>query len=119
MMRTIVSAFAFSMLSATPAFAHAMLVRADPAVGATVQEAPQTLRLEFSDPVEPEVSHVEVEDAAHRPIATAGLTSANEGFGLTAELRHPLPPGVYRVRWRVTSLDAHDIQGVFTFSVHR
>jgi hypothetical protein len=31
----------------------------------------------------------------------------------------PLPPGTYKVIWRVLSVDTHRTQGEFTFSVGR
>ena len=94
--------------------AHAFLKKADPAVGATLSQAPPAVTLRFSEDIEPAFSTLWVEDSAgHR--ADSGTPHA-DGTVLWVPLP-PLAAGSYHVFWRVVSLDAHETEGDFTFTV--
>ena len=107
---------AASLLAFSPvAFAHAFLQRATPAVGATVS-APAALRLTFTERVEPRFSHVTLRTAAGAPVAIGAPQAAAGGQQLVVTLPR-LPAGRYTVTWRVTSVDTHQTQGSFHFTV--
>ena len=95
------------------ALAHAHLDHASPAVGSTTEgRFPLVHRGAGS-----EVQHHEVRDAQGRPVQAGPATLARDN---TAQLRVPLkalPPGTYKVIWRVLSVDTHRTQGDFTFRV--
>jgi methionine-rich copper-binding protein CopC len=99
----------------SPAWAHARLERAVPAVGATVGSPPTAVALKFTEPVRVDACHVEVYDADGRQINGGVLEQPKPN-----ELRLPLPPlpsgGHYTVHWTVTSVDGHQVQGSFEFS---
>jgi methionine-rich copper-binding protein CopC len=98
-------------------FAHALLHTASPPVGATVQAAPPEVTLDFSEAVEPRFSTIRVEDAAGRAMDSGTVhASAGDAKRLSIALK-PLPPGTYRVIWRVTSVDTHKTEGAFDFTV--
>ena len=102
---TLSAAFA---LAAGQAHAHAMLEHALPRVGAVVRAAPTELRLWFSERVELALSRVTLATAAGRPVAIGALALApGDGRQVTAAVPAALPPGAYRVRWRVVSVDSH------------
>jgi copper resistance protein C len=106
-------------IPATRAQAYAHLDRANPAVGATVATAPKTVTLWFTESREPAFSTIEVRNAQGAAVQAGKATvdPANR-----TELRvalKPLPPGTYKVIWRVLSVDTHRTQGDFTFSIGR
>jgi methionine-rich copper-binding protein CopC len=97
------------------ALAHAFLDHAEPRVGSTVRGSPAAVRLTFTEPVEKDFSRVEVLDAHERPVAAGQLEHPDP-----RELRvtlPALPPGDYTVHWAVTSVDTHQTEGRFDFSV--
>ena len=109
--------FVLAMLAApVAANAHAMLNHASPAVGSTVATAPKEVVLSFTEKLEPKFSSIEVRDAKSTAMQDG---KAAPGGGPT-ELRialKPLPPGTYKVIWRVLSVDTHRSNGSFTFRV--
>ena len=118
-MRSFVRAAVLLAALALPSavLAHAFLDRAVPAVGSTVHGQPAEVRLRFSQPLEPAFSTVKVLDAAGKQVdrRDKGL-----GAGDASVMKVSLPrlaPGVYRVVWRVLSVDTHVTEGDFTFEV--
>jgi len=115
-----VAAFVVSFVAfAAPATAqaHAHLNRASPAAGSTVTPAPKEVVLSFTEKLEPEFSTIEVRDAKDTAVQTG---KASLDPAIPAQLRvalKPLPPGTYKVIWRVLSVDTHRTNGSFTFRV--
>lgn len=105
-----------ALLIAARADAHAMLDHAQPAVGSTVA-APKSVTLWFTESLEPAFSTIEVRNAQGASVQ-AGKATVDAAD--RTELRVPLkalPPGTYKVIWRVLSVDTHRTQGDFTFKV--
>ena len=99
------------------ALAHARLDHASPAAGSTVLQPPTEVSLWFTEALEAKFSTIEVRDAQGRAMQAGPATLARDN---TAQLRVPLktlPPGIYKVIWRVLSVDTHRTQGDFTFRV--
>jgi copper resistance protein C len=92
-MRILISAVPslLAALTATAAWAHAVFDHAEPAF-----------------------SSVEVSDAngARVDLGKPTISASTMRVGLKA-----LPPGTYRVRWQVLSVDTHTTEGSFTFHV--
>ncbi len=105
-------------LIAAPAFAHAFLERASPAVGSEVSVSPPALNLSYTEPVEPLFSSVTVTDSSGARVDAGKPTPQDDGRVLSVPLK-PLGPGVYAVEWHVTSVDTHKTEGHFTFTVMR
>ena len=102
---------------ASPAFAHALLRKAEPGVGSTVHPAPTSVTLTFSEGVEPAFCRIDVTSAAG---ARVDLGNPMLVGGNQKELRvalKPLAAGTYTVEWHATSVDTHKTEGKFTFSV--
>jgi hypothetical protein len=102
-----------------PALAHAHLDHASPAVNGTVSPAPKDVTIWFTEALEPKFSSIDVLDATGASVADGKASLAP---GNTAELRVPLkalPPGAYKVIWRVLSVDTHRTQGDFSFTVRK
>jgi copper resistance protein C len=94
-----------------------VLQRAEPRVESKLTRAPDEVKLYFTERLEPAYSALRVLDA--RGVQVDGRDSrvdrANPAL-LRATLP-PLPPGTYRVLWRVLSIDADITEGAFTFRV--
>ena len=104
-------------LAATAAHAHAKLVKATPAVGATVASASE-IRLKFSEGVEPRFSKIALTAADGAAIALGAATiDPGDATVFVAPIAKPLAPGVYTVKWSAVSVDAHHTQGDFKFNV--
>ncbi|HSB71587.1 MAG TPA: copper resistance CopC family protein [Candidatus Methylomirabilis sp.] len=102
---------------AAGAGAHAFLERADPRVGSSVRAAPAQVRLWFTERLEPAFSSVRVVNETGNQVdkGDGRVDSANPAL-LQISLA-PLPPGTYKVIWRVLSVDSHVTEGDFTFRV--
>ena len=99
--------------------AHSGLARSIPAAGSTVSPAPTEVVLSFTEKLEPKFSSIEVKDAKGAPVHD-GKASVDPAH--PAQMRvalKALPPGTYKVIWRVLSVDTHRTQGSFTFRVGR
>jgi copper resistance protein C len=111
----IATSLAFA-LAATPAFAHAQLEKASPAVGGTVSR-PSEIRLTFSEGVEPKFTKVSLTGPGGAvPLGAAKTESGNQAV-LIAPITKPLAAGVYTVHWHAVSVDTHHTQGTFQFTV--
>ena len=108
---------AFAWFVSAPAAAHAFLDHAVPAVGSTVHESPQDIRLRFTEQLEPAFSHVQVADASGKEIDKGDSHVDASNASVLAVSVPALPPGKYRVQWRVVSVDTHVTEGDFTFEI--
>jgi hypothetical protein len=103
-----------AFMVSTAAHAHAFLDHAEPRVGSTVSAAPKEVALFFSQNLEPAFSTIEVSDASGARVdqGKPKVSATTMRVGVK-----PLPPGTYRVRWQVLSVDTHTTEGSFTFQV--
>lgn len=114
--RLLAPAAAVVMLaSAGVALAHARLESSTPAADSTVDSL-STLRLTFSERVVPAFSTFEVENAGGDIVAVRTSVS-DDGRTITGAAARPLPPGQYRVTWRIASADGHRMTGSYGFRV--
>jgi copper transport protein len=104
------------VLWVAPASAHAELVSASPAPGASVTQAPAVV-VRFSEALNPSLSTITVTGTAGD--ATSGPTAVLPGNGRV--MRRPLAllrPGRYVVRWTsVSSDDGHTLSGSYGFAI--
>jgi copper resistance protein C len=106
-----------ALASLTPAFAHAHLQSADPAVGSTVAVPPANVTCNFTEALEQHFSKLEVQDASGKRVDSGDMHLAS-GNGKQMLVGLPkLGAGVYTVIWHATSVDTHKTQGQFTFTV--
>lgn len=113
--RTLLLAAAL-VLAPVAALAHGHLDHAQPAVGSTVA-APKEVSLWFTEAVEPKFSSIAVRDAkgTAMQIGKAEVAADNKA-NLKIKVK-PLAPGVYKVMWKILSVDTHRTQGSFSFTV--
>lgn len=99
-----------------PASAHALLLFPDPAPGSNLDDPPTTISLTFSEPLEPALSQITVEDEQGQTVHQ-GEARLTEDTVLAIDLLD-LGEGVYTVTWQVVSTyDGHPTAGIFAFGV--
>jgi methionine-rich copper-binding protein CopC len=102
--------------AAAPAFAHAFLTHASPAVGGTVAAAPPNLLLSYTEGVEVPFCKVTVTDAAGHNVAGAPQPVPGHDDEMSVPL-HITAPGKYTVTWHAVAVDTHKTEGGFSFTV--
>jgi len=113
MLRKMAVAFAaLSLLSASPAFAHAALKSSAPSAGATVA-APERLSLTFTEKVRLTAVRLVVA-GKNVSVETDRAVPPSETFSLPLS---SLTPGNYQVRWSALGADGHPANGAFNFTV--
>ena len=113
MLRKLFFALPLVLMGSAAAYAHAHLDRASPPVGGTVRTAPRTVTLWFSQKLEPSFSSAEVTDGSGARVDQGSRVS---GTQIIVPVKS-LPPGSYKVHWRVLSVDTHKTEGSFSFRV--
>jgi copper transport protein len=116
---------------ATPASAHAIIVRSEPADGSSLAAAPEHVRLWFSEPVALTFTTLELVDGdgrripvqAHSDAASLALAvrSGEAGGAVLVVVDLPkLAPNAYRLNWRtISNSDLHSTAGTLVFGVQR
>ena len=113
---TVLAALAL-LLGTAPAFAHTRLESSDPADGASLDAAPQTVTLTFNEAIPAEFSTVTVIGPDGTAYQTGPVT-AEDGRVSTAV--SPLgPAGRYEIGYRVVSDDGHPVTGSVSFTLTR
>jgi len=82
-----------------------------------VSAPPSELRLSFTQELEPAFSTVEVVDESGTKVDKGDVQVDPHDATLLHVSLNPLPPGTYKVIWRVVSVDTHPTEGDFTFQV--
>ena len=99
--------------------AHAFLQRAEPAVGSTVQTSPSEVRIRFTENIEPAFSSIQVFDPSGKEVDKHDVGLDRSDHALLHVSLPRLGAGIYKVVWRVVSVDTHVTSGSFTFQVGR
>ncbi|HTS15492.1 MAG TPA: copper resistance protein CopC, partial [Candidatus Sulfotelmatobacter sp.] len=107
-----------SLLVAGPALAHAVFVSATPAPGDLLRTAPSSVRIVFSEPLNPGLSGITILDSAGTAVSAPG-GGVDPADGRAYEVRLPaLTPDRYTVAWHTVSLvDGHTRTGSYPFTV--
>jgi len=101
------------------ATAHSALDRAEPRPGSRLRTPPAEVMVWFTEKLEPAFSTLKVESEAGRRVDRADGHVDDVDRTLIRTALAPLPPGAYRVAWRVLSVDGHVTEGGFTFRIER
>jgi methionine-rich copper-binding protein CopC len=102
-------------LATTPATAHAQLVEASPADGASLSSAPSKVVLTFSENIQERFAQVSVTKADGTTVSS-GEPSV-DGAVVTQRLANALTSGRYATRFRVVSEDGHPVSDTLAFSL--
>jgi len=111
-----IASVALVLLFTSTAFAHARLVRSQPAANSTLNAAPQRVELWFTEELEPNFSKISVTDKDGKQVSRGDATLAEGGKKLQVDLVD-LSSGTYTVDWNVLSTDQHMMKGKYTFTV--
>ncbi|MFD2169091.1 copper resistance protein CopC [Tumebacillus lipolyticus] len=108
----------FLFLLTSPALAHATLIKSTPAEGEVLQQNPGTLRLQFNEPLEPELIELKLYrwDAKELDLSAPQLTKGNASETYAA-LPDGLEEGSYRLLWSIISEDGHRMNGEISFAL--
>ena len=106
--------------------AHTTLVQTLPAAGAVVAQPPRAVQFWFTEPIELHLSRIEVYRLVLDPGTTEGVRGPRIDQGwlpgpraareVGVRLPEGLPAGRYLVQWVIVAIDAHRLQGSFTFT---
>ena len=97
--------------------AHGKLKEASPPAESTVKVAPGEVIITFTEALEPKFSKIEVQDSKGQRVDQGSAQAVpGEPTRLAIALK-PLTAGVYRVTWRVVSVDTHRSEGSYQFIV--
>ncbi|PYJ75141.1 MAG: copper resistance protein CopC [Verrucomicrobia bacterium] len=119
MKRTIVILFLIVLTGAARVEAHAFIKDAEPGVGSTVQTSPNEVRIRFTENIEPAFSSIHVFDASGKEVDKRDVHLDRSDRALLHVSLPLLGAGIYKVVWRVVSVDTHVTNGNFTFRVSR
>jgi methionine-rich copper-binding protein CopC len=98
-----------------PAAAHSLLIEATPAARSVLTTAPERVDLRFNNRIEKRLSGIAiVGPRGERYPAVAVDDPAPDRLRASVP---PLPPGDYRLEWRVLSTDGHIVTGTYTFRI--
>lgn len=108
-------ALLFAVLAPAIVAAHAELVTATPADGATVEGTPPELAATFTEPLLPD-STLSIRDGAGTRLAVGGVDPADERR-LVIDPVPALAAGTYEMRWSAFTADGHLERGTWSFTV--
>jgi copper transport protein len=108
----------YSAWAVSPAYAHALLLRSNPAANAVLAEAPAQIELFFSETVEPSLSTISVFDSSGKAVDLGDVrVDPNDPTRMTVSVGS-LPDGVYTVAWKaISATDGHLTSGSFPFAI--
>ena len=108
----------YSALTVTPAFAHALLLRSNPAANAVLAQPPVQVELFFSENVDGTLSDIKVYNTSGSQVDVGDVrVDASDPTRMTVSL-HTIGDGVYTVTWKaVSAIDGHQTTGTFPFAV--
>lgn len=99
------------------AWAHSMLVKAEPPRRAVLTKSPSQVRLWFNEKIEGDYASLVVLDNKKQSITDVKPTLATDD---PKSIILPLPelvPGKYSIKFRVLSVDGHVVESSFDFTV--
>ncbi|MBW3633648.1 MAG: copper resistance protein CopC, partial [Chloroflexi bacterium] len=106
------------LLPANSVSGHAFLESSDPAANAVLPEAPQTIRLTFTEPLETSYSRAELFDQTGAAVPGATSSVGPDPRSMSVTIPPGLANGTYSLLWRTLStVDGHTAQGYLPFTV--
>ena len=108
---------AFVAVTTREASAHAFPDRSEPRVGASLSTSPANVRVWFDGEVEPVFSTIRVENGDRQRVDNGDGRVSPDDHRLLLVSVPPLPPGKYRVFWRVVARDGHRTEVDFPFRI--
>ncbi len=101
-----------------PVWAHAILARSTPTINASLAQAPNEIRLWFTEPIEPRFSNFTLRDINGASVKTPNSQVDSSDPEQMYMKPGALPNGLYTVVWEVNSAaDGHHTEGSFAFTI--
>jgi len=94
-------------------------MEAETNVGCTVTSSPIEVPIRFTENIEPAFSGIQVYDASGKEVDKRDVHLDRSDRALLHVSLPRLGAGIYKVVWRVVSVDTHVTNGNFTFRVTR
>ena len=108
---------AIFFMHANQAFAHASLVKAEPARRAVLSTAPSQVRLWFNEEIEPAYASLSLLDEEKKSVTDNKVkVHPEDAKSILLELPE-IQPGRYTVKFRVLSVDGHVVDSDYNFTV--
>jgi methionine-rich copper-binding protein CopC len=113
-----ITLFIAAAAAASPLWAHAHLVKSNPAMNA-IAPSPRTLSLTFSERLVPAFSKLELLIPMKGRAMTVPLKTAvgADGRTLIGTPQRGLIKGAYVIRWTAASFDGHKMTGTVPFRI--
>jgi len=105
-----------TLFPSTPAHAHAVVVKAEPAPKSELDISPAVVRVWFSEAVAPEKARIEVLDAKGGTVRADRINTPDDRK-LVMIRPASLGAGTYTVKYRAVSADGHVVEGRYGFSI--
>ena len=103
-----------ALAAPVPAEAHAILIRSDPAIGATVEAGKVAFTLRYNSRIDRTRSRLTLNRPDHtQSILPIGSDGFDDSLTTTADLSR----GDYVLRWQVLAVDGHITRGDVPFTV--
>ena len=107
-----------ALLVPARAWAHAHLVRSDPAAGSRLAFSPVAIRLWFSEQPELSMTFASLKDSLGKTFSLSPAERETSGqMGIAFHLLSALPAGRYTLSWRTAASDGHPSSGKIAFVV--
>ena len=99
-------------------YAHANLVKSNPAPNSVLQEPPSQIVIWFTEPIEPSLSSIRVLDATGAEVEEGEPSFDPKDPTVMSVTMGAAADGTYTVAWKnVSTIDGHRVRGSFLFSV--
>ena len=109
-------ALAVALAPPAPAFAHAHVVKSDPAANAVVA-APKQVSVTFSEKLVPAFSKLEISMAGMNMAVPVKSSVSTDGKTIVAVPQGPFMKGAYVISWSAAAVDGHKTKGTIPFKV--
>jgi methionine-rich copper-binding protein CopC len=96
---------------------HAALVKSIPARRAQIFKVPAQIQLWFNEKLEARFSSLAVTDSNGKRVDRGNVAVGTDDPKRLSVGVNPLPPGQYKVRFRVLSVDGHVVEDEFLFTI--
>ncbi len=113
-----VASMLLSPLTARPVFAHASLIKSNPANNETLRRPPARIVLNFSEPIERKLTTIQVADKDGKRYDDGQVEFDDTDKTFASVGVKTLAPGLYFVKWaNVSTVDSHNLEGTYPFIV--
>ena len=113
-----VATIAIALVAADAARAHSSYKQSNPVAATRVEQAPDSVRIEFSQPFNPELTKIELFEATTGLRYAVRVSVPEPGVAVVHPEGGSLANGAYRIRWHtVGGYDGHVLEGTFGFGL--